>query len=94
LVARASRRARPRSSSPHGAASSASAARFPSRSSERRLELWDGYWNKKYAWLRDDLRAQRFKRRSEIATNHLHDFQDYVLREVAARYDRAGLAPW
>jgi hypothetical protein len=58
------------------------------------LDLWDGYWNKKYAWLRSDLRAQRFKRRSEIATNHLHDFQAYVLREVAARYQRAGLAPW
>ncbi len=58
------------------------------------MKLWDGYWNKKYAWLRPDLRAQRFKRRSEIATNHLHDFQDYVLREVAARYNRAGLAPW
>jgi hypothetical protein len=58
------------------------------------LKLWDGYWNKKYAWLAPDLRKQRFKRRSEIATNHLHDFQAYVLREVEARYTRAGLAPW
>jgi hypothetical protein len=66
----------------------------PSSVEKKALELWDGYWNKKYAWLRPDLRAQRFKRRSEIATNHLHDFQDYVLREVAARYARAGLAPW
>ena len=66
----------------------------PESVERRALALWDGYWNKKYAWLRPDLRAQRFKRRSEIATNHLHDFQDYVLREVAARYARAGLAPW
>jgi hypothetical protein len=68
--------------------------KVPESVEKKALELWDGYWNKKYAWLRPDLRAQRFKRRSEIATNHLHDFQDYVLREVAARYDRAGLAPW
>ena len=39
----------------------------------------------------EEVRAQRFKRRAGVATNHLHDFQAYVLREVRARYDAVGL---
>ena len=55
------------------------------------LQAWDAYWNRKYAWLDDADRAQRFKRRPGVATNHLHDFQDYVLREADGRMRAAGL---
>jgi len=55
------------------------------------LAAWNRYWNRKYDWLDQDTRAQRFKRRPEIATNHLHDFQLYVLREVAERLADAGV---
>ena len=49
---------------------------------ETALDTWQRYWDRKYAWLEARVRAQRFKRREEIATNHLHDFQAYVLGEV------------
>lgn len=63
-----------------------------SRAAEREaLALWQRYWDRKYDWIDPAVRAQRFKRREEIATNHLHDFQDYVLREVGARLDEVGL---
>ncbi|RME28136.1 MAG: hypothetical protein D6798_03085 [Deltaproteobacteria bacterium] len=52
---------------------------------------WDRYWNRKYRWLDDATRAQRFKRRDDVATNHLHDFQGYVLRELGWRLRAAGL---
>lgn len=55
------------------------------------LRAWDTYWNRKYAWLDAADRAQRFKRRPGVATNHLHDFQDYVLREADGRMRAAGL---
>lgn len=55
------------------------------------LGAWDRYWDRKYGWLAEDVRQQRFKRGDGVATNHLHDFQDYVLREVGARLDAAGL---
>lgn len=55
------------------------------------LRAWDGYWNRKYAWLDVGTRAQRFKRRPEVSTNHLHDFQDYVLRELHRRCTEAGV---
>lgn len=54
--------------------------------------LWERYWDRKYGWLDPRVRAQRFKRRDEIATNHLHDFQQYVLSEVATRFAEEGLA--
>ncbi len=57
----------------------------------RAMTLWSSYWNRKYSWLGRGVRAQRFKRRAEISTNHLHDFQGYVLREVASRVEAAGL---
>lgn len=57
------------------------------------MHLWDRYWNRKYAWLDDDVRAQRFKRRPEIATNHLHDFQVYVISEYTRRCSAVGIAP-
>lgn len=63
------------------------AARIESAS----LSAWQRFWDRKYQWLDARLRSQRFKRRPEIATNHLHDFQDYVLREVGARFAAAGL---
>lgn len=62
-------------------------ARFEATS----LRAWDHYWNRKYDWLADDVRAQRFKRRPEVATNHLHDFQEYVLRELDRRCVAAGV---
>lgn len=57
------------------------------------MALWDRYWNQKYAWLDRGTRAQRFKRRPDIATNHLHDFQAYVLTEYTMRCERLGVAP-
>jgi hypothetical protein len=60
---------------------------------ERAMKLWTGFWDHKYDWLPERARAQRFKRRPEIATNHLHDFQDYVLRELASRCHAAGIEP-
>ncbi len=55
------------------------------------VTTWDRYWNRKYAWLDDDVRSQRFKRREDVATNHLHDFQGYVLRELRWRLQAAGV---
>jgi hypothetical protein len=55
------------------------------------LHAWDRYWDRKYGWLDEGVRRQRFKRSDGVATNHLHDFRDYVLREVGARLDAAGL---
>jgi len=57
----------------------------------RAREGWRRYWDRKYDWLPEGVRAQRFKRREEIATNHLHDFQEYVLREVQSRLVEEGL---
>ncbi|MEL6344885.1 MAG: hypothetical protein AAFV53_17340 [Myxococcota bacterium] len=61
------------------------------RTEQTALSLWDRYWNRKYDWLARDVRAQRFRRSQSTATNHLHDFQDYVLREVQARLDEVAL---
>jgi len=55
------------------------------------MRAFDRYWDRKYDWLDARVRAQRFKRRADVATNHLHDFQGYVLREVDARYRAVGL---
>lgn len=55
------------------------------------VAAWDRYWNRKYAWLDQATRAQRFKRREEVATNHLHDFQGYVLDEVRRRMVAVGI---
>jgi hypothetical protein len=57
------------------------------------LEGWDRFWNRKYAWVPEVARNQRFKRRAELATNHLHDFQGWVLGEVGARLAAQGLDP-
>ncbi|MDP2309257.1 MAG: hypothetical protein Q8P18_24760 [Pseudomonadota bacterium] len=57
------------------------------------FSVWNGYWNRKYAWLPERTRSQRFKRRPEIATNHLHDFQGYVLAEYARRCVASGVPP-
>lgn len=56
------------------------------------VDAWDRYWNRKYDWLDEQTRAQRFKRRAEVATNHLHDFQGYVLGEVRRRLAAVGVA--
>ena len=58
----------------------------------RALSAWDRYWTRKYAWLDDATRAQRFKRRPDVATNHLNDFQFWVLDEWRERLRRHGIA--
>ena len=57
------------------------------------MRAWSGYWDRKYRWLPDAIRAARFKRRPEVATNHLHDFQVYVLDAYRDRCRAAGLDP-
>jgi hypothetical protein len=57
----------------------------------RALRLWDRYWRRKYDWLSDAQRDRRFQREESVATNHLHDFQEYVLREANKRMAQAGL---
>lgn len=57
----------------------------------RALGAWDRYWNRKYGWLDADTRAQRFKRRPDVATNHLNDFQFWVLDEWRERLRRHGV---
>lgn len=52
---------------------------------------WSEFWDRKYRWLSPAERSQRFKRQEGRATNHLHDFQSYVLGEVASRLARAGV---
>ena len=54
------------------------------------MSFWNRYWNRRYNWLPDSIRSQRFKRRPEIATNHLHDFQGYVLGELSRRLADSG----
>jgi predicted nucleotidyltransferase len=58
---------------------------------KRAMSLWSHYWDRKYHWLDEDTRLQRFKRRPGVATNHLHDYQDYVLNEVSRRLAPLGL---
>jgi len=67
--------------------------RLPSSSWMERgaMGMWSRYWDRKYHWLDSETREQRFKRRPEIATNHLHDFQGYVLDEVQRRLTPLGL---
>ncbi len=68
-------------------------APFAPRIERAALAAWDRYWNRKYDWLPDATRDQRFKRRPEVATNHLHDFQAYVLAEYERRCAAAGITP-
>jgi hypothetical protein len=58
---------------------------------KRAMSLWSHYWDRKYHWLDPVTRDRRFKRRPEIATNHLHDFQGYVLDEVQHRLTPLGV---
>ena len=59
---------------------------------KRALSLWDRYWRRKYHWLSESQRDRRFQRSATVATNHFHDFQEYVLREAQGRLSRAGLS--
>jgi len=61
------------------------------RAEQRTLSLWDHYWRRKYDWLSDAQRDRRVQRDESVATNHLHDFQEYVLREARARMEHVGL---
>ena len=57
------------------------------------LGAFDRFWNRKYAWLDQAERDQRFKRRPEIATNHLNDHQQRVLTAWEARLREHGVPP-
>lgn len=63
-----------------------------SQAEKRALSLWDRYWRHKYDWLSEAQRDRRFQRDKSVATNHLHDFQEYVLREAQGRMTQAGLS--
>jgi hypothetical protein len=58
------------------------------------LRTWDRYWNRKYDFLDEATRAQRFKRRADVSTNHLHDFRQWVLDEFRRRCDEEGVPEW
>ena len=70
-----------------------SGIRFPTSVwlERKAMSLWSHYWDRKYNWLDPETRNQRFKRRPEVATNHLHDFQDFVQAEVERRLQPLGL---
>ena len=57
----------------------------------RCLSFWEHYWNRKYGYLDERTRAQRFKRRADRSTNHLHDFQTYVLDAWEERCEALGV---
>lgn len=69
------------------------ADRVPRALEPRALDAWDRFWNRKYATLDAGTRAQRFKRRPDVATNHFEDFQGWVSNEYASRCAAAGIAP-
>lgn len=55
------------------------------------LNLWDRYWEKKYAHLPKEDREKRFRRESGKAANHLHDFQDRVIDALRNRLALMGI---
>lgn len=57
------------------------------------LRAWDRFWNLKYRALDPATRAQRFKRRPELSTNHFEDFQGKVIAAYEGRCAEAGVAP-
>jgi hypothetical protein len=59
----------------------------------RLLAGWDRFWNRKYRALDADTRAQRFKRRPEVSTNHFEDFQGKVIAAYTERCRDAGVEP-
>lgn len=59
----------------------------------RARQAWDHYWDRKYDWLDGPTRARRFRRQEHVSTNHLHDFQDYVMREYQERLAAHDLSP-
>lgn len=69
------------------------ADRVPRAWEPRALDAWDKFWNRKYATLDAATRAQRFKRRPDVATNHFEDFQGWVSAEYARRCAAAGIDP-
>lgn len=67
--------------------------RVASALERRSQDAWTRFWDRKYHWLDDATRARRFRRQAHVSTNHLHDFQDYVLREYHGRLRASGLDP-
>ena len=56
-------------------------------------DRWSQLWDQKYDWLDDNVRARRFKRSPTRATNHLHDFREFVVREYRERCADIGVDP-
>lgn len=57
------------------------------------LAAWDRFWNWRYRALDPATRAQRFKRRVDVSTNHFDDFQARVCAAYEARCVDAGVTP-
>ena len=49
------------------------------------------FWDQRYGWLPAAERQRRFQRGSGVATNHLHDYSNYIASEYAARVAEYGL---
>lgn len=90
-IARAENARRRSTRPPVAAVERAWSGPLASAAEQRALSLWDRYWRRKYSWLSETQRQRRFQRGEEVATNHLHDFQEYVLREAEGRLSRVGL---
>jgi hypothetical protein len=56
-------------------------------------DRWSRLWDQKYDWLQDDVRARRFKRSPTRATNHLHDFREFVVKGYRERCADIGVDP-
>lgn len=80
------------------------AAATPQTALKSRIEGWipasadaqaeaivTGFWDRRYAWLPESERKRRFQRGAGVATNHLHDFTEYVTAAYATRIADAGL---
>lgn len=65
----------------------------PRRADPMLRSVWNAFWNRKYRSLDPATRAQRFKRRPEVATNHFDDFQGRVIAAYEARCAEAGITP-
>lgn len=65
----------------------------PSGADAALLRLWTRFWDQKYRGLDVADRAQRFKRRPDVATNHFDDFQFRVIRSYEQRCAEAEVTP-
>lgn len=54
-------------------------------------DAWTRFWDRKYSWVDGSKRAKRFKRERGVSTNHLNDYQSWVLAEWKGRLEREGI---